>query len=70
MEVSPEYQAGAFNYWTFGEKYDNPYNHMLGDKTQWMAWDEGWHDARAIDNGDIDGESHPAVCPKGVFYYD
>lgn len=56
MEINKDYKNGAFNYWTCGSSEDNPFS----DKVQWSSWDNGWHDARAIDNGDIMEENHPA----------
>lgn len=56
--MSP-YRQGANAYWNYESQENNPYDE---DVDAYYRWEDGYIDARALDNGDEEDEDnvHPA----------
>lgn len=57
------YRRGANAYWEYAAQEDNPFDE---EKDAYYQWENGYIDARALDNGDIidENDTHPARCFK------
>lgn len=52
------YKQGAADYWSYASIDDNPYD---SEKAECYEWEDGYCDARAIDNSDSEYPAdHPA----------
>lgn len=57
------YRQGADAYWNYEAQENNPYDE---DTDAYSQWEDGYIDARALDNGDDldENDTHPARCFK------